>query len=86
MTIAEINWDRVRRITLGVPGVLVSEMMDEWLYRGAPCQLLVRRAKTHGLIALTISVDGMNSRAGVVFCAWCIKRSGYNCKLSIEEI
>lgn len=56
------DFTKRQRITLGMKTKEASKAMDEWLYRQAPCDMRVRRAKTKGMVAVTIETDPKGQR------------------------
>lgn len=66
------DFTKRQRITLGMKTKEASKAMDEWLYRQAPCDMMVRRAKDK---------DG----AGLIWASWCVQNLD-GVKVDIKDI
>lgn len=64
---------KAQRVTLGVSADDCRVLMDEWLYRGAPCDLQVRRAKTKGMFCVQADIKPAEDTSGLLFISWCLK-------------
>lgn len=74
-----------QRITLGMSMKYAGRAMDEWLYRQAPCDMRVRRAKTKGMVAVTIESDPKTDGAGAIWASWCVQHL-QGVKVDIKDI
>lgn len=82
----EIAWNKPQRITLGLPSKMMGRVMDEWIYRNAPVTMTVRRAKTKGLTAVVMDVQGEANAEGIIFAGWCIKEANGAAKIDIKPL
>lgn len=62
-----------QRVTLGLKGNELLGVMEEWLHRGAPVSLTVRRARTTGLMLCVMEVDYAHEPAGALFASWALQ-------------
>lgn len=80
------DFTKRQRITLGMKTKEASKAMDEWLYRQAPCDMRVRRAKTEGMVAVTIETDPKDKDgAGFIWASWCVQNLD-GVKVDIKDI
>ncbi len=63
-----------RRWILGLTRDECQQAMEEWLHRGAPVAMKVQKAKTKGMVALTIDIDPKNTPEGVYFVRYLQQR------------
>lgn len=84
--IATTAWDKPQRITLGLPSKMMGRVMDEWLYRKAPVTMTVRRAKTKGLTAVQMDIEGEANAEGIIFASWCINEANGAAKVDIKPL
>lgn len=63
-----------RRWILGLKRDECQEAMEEWLHRGAPVAVKIQRAKTIGMVCMTIDIDPKEVPEGVYFVRYLQQR------------
>lgn len=63
-----------RRWILGLKRDECQEAMEEWLHRGAPVAVKIQRAKTIGMVCMTIGIDPKEVPEGVYFVRYLQQR------------
>ena len=63
-----------RRWILGLKRDECQQAMEEWLHRGAPVAVKIQRAKTIGMVCMTIDIDPREVPEGVYFVRYLQQR------------
>ena len=63
-----------RRWILGLKRDECQQAMEEWLHRGAPVAVKIQRAKTIGMVCMTIDIDPKEVPEGVYFVRYLQQR------------
>lgn len=81
-----IDYNIPQRITLGLKADSCRMVMDEWIYRSAPCVLTIRKAKTKGMFCIVADITPNGNPEGLCFISWCIRNLTDRVQIDIKRL